>query len=194
LRQQTARRRETSVIDVVPAQRTGQPHATNRFVRSGCEQPRADARADQCWLRSAYDAGNYKKAIELGEKLESLEPDNPSHKYNLACLSCLIGKKAAAYDWLEKAVAAVERSGLTSIVACHIKSRLSNSGSVGVQWYQAITFHQQQAYVEISKACITAALIVPRAVWCETGPFDEDFPEAACEDWEWSTRATALFN
>jgi GT2 family glycosyltransferase len=33
-------------------------------------------------------------------------------------------------------------------------------------------------------------MFVPRDVWIKVGPFDEGFPEAACEDWEWSTRAT----
>jgi GT2 family glycosyltransferase len=94
-------------------------------------------------------------------------------------------------NWVEEAVAAAAKTGFTSIVACNIKSKMSNSGSAGVQWYQAITFHEQQTYVEISKACVTAALIVPKVVWRETGPFDEDFFEAACEDWEWSIRATA---
>ncbi|MEK6642751.1 MAG: dienelactone hydrolase family protein [Planctomycetota bacterium] len=55
-------------------------------------------------MEAAYRAGQYDKALTLGEKLHKLDEDNPTHMYNLACLNCLLGKKDKAYDWLDKAV------------------------------------------------------------------------------------------
>lgn len=55
-------------------------------------------------MEAAYRAGQYDKALTLGEKLHKLDEDNPTHMYNLACLNCLVGKKDKAYEWLDKAV------------------------------------------------------------------------------------------
>ncbi|MBI5763027.1 MAG: dienelactone hydrolase family protein [Planctomycetes bacterium] len=55
-------------------------------------------------MEAAYRAGQYDKALTLGEKLHKLDDDNPTHMYNLACLNCLVGKKDKAYEWLDKAV------------------------------------------------------------------------------------------
>ena len=70
------------------------------------DDPPADTAKMARDMRGAYEAGNYKKALEIGEKLHSLEPDDPTHMYNLGCLNCLLGNKAKAYDWLEKAIEA----------------------------------------------------------------------------------------
>lgn len=95
-----------------------------------------------------------------------------------------------AGDWIEQGVATVEQHNLNCVVACNIKPGLNHQGSAGVRWYEAITFHEQKHYVEKEKACITGGMFVPKQVWLSVGPFDEDFPEAACEDWDWSTRAS----
>lgn len=55
-------------------------------------------------MEAAYRAGQYDKALTLGEKLHKIDEDNPTHMYNLACLNCLLGKKDKAYEWLDKAV------------------------------------------------------------------------------------------
>lgn len=120
-------------------------------------------------------ARNKGAAIANGEILAFLDPD------------C-----RPARDWLEEAVAAAERHKYGSIIACNIKLKRSVSGSAGVQWYQAIKFEEQRTNAEAGKAWTTSALIVPLSIWRETGPFDIDFSEAACENWQWSTRATSI--
>src|SRR3712207_7180803 len=40
-----------------------------------------------------------------------------------------------------------------------------------------------------SGACVSANLFMRREIFLAVGPFDESFPEAACEDWERSLRA-----
>lgn len=57
-------------------------------------------------LKRAYDGANYKKALEVAEKMHELRADDVSVLYNIACLHCLLGDKEKAYTWLEKAVRA----------------------------------------------------------------------------------------
>ncbi len=53
-------------------------------------------------FESAYAAKDYKKALEVCEKLHEARPRAVAHIYNIACMNCLIGEKDKAYDWLEK--------------------------------------------------------------------------------------------
>jgi GT2 family glycosyltransferase len=96
-----------------------------------------------------------------------------------------------AGDWLEKAVSASERYNDGCVVACNIVPWHATGTMTSVGCYEALAYHDQRGYVHYSDACITGAIVVPRALWYSIGPFDEDFPDAACEDWEWSTRATS---
>lgn len=52
---------------------------------------------------AAYHAKDYDKAIEIGKKLSELDPQNPSHQYNLGCLFSLKGDADSAIKSLEKA-------------------------------------------------------------------------------------------
>jgi GT2 family glycosyltransferase len=96
-----------------------------------------------------------------------------------------------AGDWIEQCVNAAAKNNLRSIVASNILPWDPGHGAAGVKWYEALVYHDQKGYVEVCKACITGGMTVPREVWIKVGPFDEQFPEAACEDWEWSTRASS---
>ena len=86
-----------------------------------------------------------------------------------------------AADWIEKAVAALEKEDCCSIVACNIRLKKRHSGSAAVQWYEAIT--------QSSDSGKSSAFVVPRTIWTMTGPFDETFENAPAEEWEWSMRA-----
>ncbi|HWL94102.1 MAG TPA: PHB depolymerase family esterase [Phycisphaerae bacterium] len=55
-------------------------------------------------VRKAYDAGDFKKALEGSEKLHKLAPDDPLPMYNIACMHARLADKAKAYEWLERAV------------------------------------------------------------------------------------------
>lgn len=55
-------------------------------------------------LRQEYNAAKYEAAMKTAEKMHELRPDWPQTSYNIACLHCLMGDKAKAYEWLEKAV------------------------------------------------------------------------------------------
>ncbi len=52
----------------------------------------------------AFREPDYKKALEIGEKLHKARPNRMGTIYNIACVHCLSGDKANAYIWLEKAV------------------------------------------------------------------------------------------
>lgn len=55
-------------------------------------------------VRRAYDAHDYKKALELSEKLHEMRPKDVAPIYNIGCMHCLLGHKDEAFKWLEKAV------------------------------------------------------------------------------------------
>lgn len=55
-------------------------------------------------MNTAYRAGNYEQALKAAEQLHKLRPDHTETIYNIACLHCLLGQKAKAYDWLKKAI------------------------------------------------------------------------------------------
>lgn len=63
------------------------------------------ARMADDW-RTAYNAKNWPKAIEIGLKLSEIAPQGGVHQYNLACCYALSGEKAKALEWLEKSAAA----------------------------------------------------------------------------------------
>jgi GT2 family glycosyltransferase len=96
-----------------------------------------------------------------------------------------------AGTWIEAAVATARAHEMRAIVACNIRPKLPTTRTRAVERYDAHMYHDQKGYVKYSQACITGGMMVPRSLWMQIGPFDEDFPEAACEDWEWSTRASA---
>lgn len=57
-------------------------------------------------FRQAYTNGVYKRALEISEKQHELKPSAVDPIYNIACMNCLLGEKAKAFEWLEKAVGA----------------------------------------------------------------------------------------
>lgn len=80
------------------------------FIATGSTSARADDKPTFEQLsrqfRQAYNNGDYKKALELSEKQHELNPSVVDPIYNIACMNCLLGEKAKAFDWLEKAVEA----------------------------------------------------------------------------------------
>lgn len=55
-------------------------------------------------LKKHYRRANYKKAMKLARRMHEQRPNDLDTLYNLACLHCLLGQKAKAYAWLQKAV------------------------------------------------------------------------------------------
>lgn len=55
-------------------------------------------------FRQAYNNGDYKKALEISQKQHELRPAALDPIYNIACMNCLLGEKAWAFEWLEKAI------------------------------------------------------------------------------------------
>jgi predicted esterase len=53
-------------------------------------------------MSQAYHNQEYAKALELGEKLLKLRPDDPAICYNMGCISNLMGNKPAALQWLRR--------------------------------------------------------------------------------------------
>jgi len=53
---------------------------------------------------SAYESGDYEKALELIRKAHEIAPKNSVVLYNLACFNACAGNKAESLAWLEKAV------------------------------------------------------------------------------------------
>ena len=56
-------------------------------------------------MRKAHRNGNFEKSLELSQKMHEMRPDDTRPIYNIACAHCLMGDKAKAFDWLEKAIA-----------------------------------------------------------------------------------------
>jgi GT2 family glycosyltransferase len=61
-----------------------------------------------------------------------------------------------------------------------------------VSRFDSISYLRQENYVRYSKAFVTANVILHRSVFERVGGFDESFPEAAGEDWDWARRAGRL--
>lgn len=55
-------------------------------------------------FRGAYEKADYDKALKIAETMHEQRPEHVDTIYNIACLHCLMGDKAKAYEWLEKAV------------------------------------------------------------------------------------------
>jgi len=66
------------------------------------DKPDYDALARQ--VRKAYRNADFKKALELSEKMHELRPDELDPIYNVACMHCELGHKDKAYEWLDKAI------------------------------------------------------------------------------------------
>jgi len=81
--------------------RADDPKPTTRTADS---KPTIQSLSQQ--FRQAYGSGDYKAALAASEKLHDLRPDAPDPIYNAACMSALLGEKAKAYEWLDKAVSA----------------------------------------------------------------------------------------
>jgi predicted esterase len=54
---------------------------------------------------TAYRAGDWPSAVAIGTRLAALEPDQPVHRYNLACACALAGDADQAVAWLGRAAA-----------------------------------------------------------------------------------------
>jgi GT2 family glycosyltransferase len=93
----------------------------------------------------------------------------------------------AAPVWLASALETMRSGAAERIVAGAITR--SGASQNWTSFYDSIMYLQQERYVRRSSACVTANLIVHRAVFERIGPFDEMFDEAAFEDWEWALRA-----
>ncbi len=76
---------------------------TTPMLRADDDKPK-NATTLRRELREAYQAANYKKALESAEQLSKLQPDDEDTVYTIACLHCLLGDKEKAYKYLEKAV------------------------------------------------------------------------------------------
>lgn len=92
----------------------------------------------------------------------------------------------AAPGWLRSALATLARADEPVVVAGGITRSGAEAGWVSL--FDSVTYLRQESYVRRSHACVTANVVMPRAVFERVGPFDEAFLEA-CEDWEWSARA-----
>lgn len=55
-------------------------------------------------LYGALREKDYKTALEVGQELHRLDPEDAGTMYNIACIHCLRGSKDEAYSWLEKAI------------------------------------------------------------------------------------------
>ena len=54
-------------------------------------------------FRGAYEAKDWARAIELGERLAALAPDHGGHAYNLACVYALGAQPGRSVFWLQEA-------------------------------------------------------------------------------------------
>ena len=89
--------------------------------------------------------------------------------------------------WLAAAVDALRKAGQEAVVA----GAITRSGADRnlVSRFDALSYLRQESYVRYSKALVTANMITHRSVFELVGGFDESFPEAAGEDWDWAWRA-----
>ena len=49
-----------------------------------------------------YNSGHFVEAIRWGLELETLQPGQPIHQYNLACVYALVGNETTAIAWLRR--------------------------------------------------------------------------------------------
>jgi len=81
---------------------------------------------------TAYREGDWERAVEVGEEIDRLTPDDPNHRYNLACVHALAGNADAAIEWLERAIA----SGFTGLD--HLQSDPDLDGIRGHSRYRVV--------------------------------------------------------
>jgi glycosyltransferase involved in cell wall biosynthesis len=93
----------------------------------------------------------------------------------------------ASPDWIESAMTIITKFRSRSLVAGSILR--AHPPQNWISLYDTVNFLQQEQYVRHSQAFVTANLFIPRTLFELVGFFDERFEEAACEDWEWATRA-----
>jgi GT2 family glycosyltransferase len=74
------------------------------------------------------------------------------------------------------------------IAPSHVRGRLDYVQR-SIEWFDAVTHYNQQQWLTHAGAFVTAGFVVRKNVFDAYGYFDELFPEAASEDWEWTTRA-----
>ncbi len=78
------------------------------IVAAGAPATRADDKPSfeqfSRQFRAAYNGGDYKKALEISEKQHELRSSATDPIYNIACMQCLLGERAKALEWLEKAI------------------------------------------------------------------------------------------
>lgn len=93
-------------------------------------------------------------------------------------------------QWLQSALDALRRAGPGAVVA----GAITRSGAEQnlVSRFDSVSYLRQQDYVRYSKAFVTANVTMYRSVFDRVGGFDESFPEAAGEDWDWARRAGRL--
>jgi GT2 family glycosyltransferase len=87
----------------------------------------------------------------------------------------------------DRSIKTLENSKTDVIVAGAISRSGTEKNAISI--FDSVTYLRQEDYVRYSQACVTANLCMRRETFLSVGPFDERFHEAACEDWEWSTRA-----
>lgn len=84
--------------------RAGIPAILMLLLAAGAAAQQPNIEAVEQQFRAAYDAKDYKKAIELGKKLVEIAPKQGGlHQYNLACCQALGGQKADALTSLSQA-------------------------------------------------------------------------------------------
>jgi len=93
--------------------------------------------------------------------------------------------------WLAAAVSALSTTlGGKGIVAGAITR--SGARKNWVSLFDSVSYLQQENYVQYSRCFVTANLVMSRSAFRNVGQFNEQFHEAACEDWEWAARARQL--
>jgi len=115
-------------------------------------------------------------------------------------IACAKGEIVALFDsdtvpdaqCLDNAVRLLHERPECNIAVCRIAPTFGHSRASYLQraisWFDAITHYNQQRWLAHAGAFVTAGLLVRKSAFDAYGYFDELFPEAASEDWEWSTR------
>jgi predicted amidohydrolase/GT2 family glycosyltransferase len=106
------------------------------------------------------------------------------------CIAFIDDDCIAGPLWLSAAVSALSMLPVDVVVAGAITR--SGYGRNMISLFDSITYLQQENYVRFSAACVTANVVLARRTFERLGFFNELFVDAACEDWEWASRAKQL--